>query len=517
MSYVAPRQLLLVRILALLLIGFLALRIAWVSDDALITLRTALNITHGWGAGFNSTEAVQAYTHPLWFLLWIFIGNLSNQWIVGILILSVILTLTAVGVLLWRIRSLPRLIIAVALLAFSNAFMDYSTSGLENPLAYALVSVLLALTFVREWTWRTALLTGLASAAIFLTRFDLALLIAPALLVIAWSLRAKWRLLLIGLGAVVVPVVIWFIWSKATYGVLLPNTFEAKRNLAISATDLASQGLMYLWVSFGHDPASLIAVLLGVVMSLVIGTRVHRAWAIGVLLYLIYVVQIGGDFMSGRFIAVPVLVCVFLLSTVQTPVSASTQVAENDQRGLILTGVALTGVTFLLAGAVAMGDTPGSLQTLTGPRFYEFNIADERGHYSPGRNLSLMLRQTFNKYEEAPKSGDLYSLNVAANTWATKEPGVDYAVTTPTPTYCLFAGTALIEGPLVQEVDPCGLTDRVTASVTYTPDKQFMWRMGHFLRPLPPGYLNAIATRDVSLIEDPELRERVTQLWREIR
>ena len=135
----------LVRVMAVFAIMIAAVRIAWVSDDALITLRTALNITNGWGAGYNATEAVQGYTHPLWFLIWVGIGATTHQWILGILIVSILFTGLAVGLILWRAVSISRIILATGILLFSNAFMEYSTSGLENPLAYtgvALVGVL---------------------------------------------------------------------------------------------------------------------------------------------------------------------------------------------------------------------------------------------------------------------------------------------------------------------------------------------------------------------------------------
>ena len=42
---------------------------SWISDDALITMRHVLNFINGYGPVFNVGERVQAYTHPLWFLL----------------------------------------------------------------------------------------------------------------------------------------------------------------------------------------------------------------------------------------------------------------------------------------------------------------------------------------------------------------------------------------------------------------------------------------------------------------
>jgi arabinofuranosyltransferase len=42
---------------------------AWLSDDALITVRSVLNLISGYGPSFNLDERVQSFTHPLWFLL----------------------------------------------------------------------------------------------------------------------------------------------------------------------------------------------------------------------------------------------------------------------------------------------------------------------------------------------------------------------------------------------------------------------------------------------------------------
>lgn len=55
-------------VVSLLTLAFLAMliRTAWLSDDALITLRSVLNVTHGFGLRYNIDERVQTFTHPLW-------------------------------------------------------------------------------------------------------------------------------------------------------------------------------------------------------------------------------------------------------------------------------------------------------------------------------------------------------------------------------------------------------------------------------------------------------------------
>ena len=364
------RALTVARIVSVAVVVIAVLRLAWIGDDALITLRTALNLANGWGPGFNVTEAVQAYTHPLWFLLWVGIGTFTDQWILGILVASVALTGLAVGLLVWRAETVARVILATGLLVLSNAFVEYATSGLENPLAYALIGLLMALTLGpgpgtgrSALAWAAAL--GLGVGALILTRYDLALLLGAA--DHADRLPDPWPADLVGVGAAaaLVPLAVWFWWSWATYSAVLPNTFEAKRNLDIPQVELVVQGFRYLWVTFEHDPVTLIALLLGTGKAFAVGRGMARAWASGVLLYLAYVVWVGGDFMAGRFLAVPVYVAVFLLVISQGPRPGKD--SEPVHAGSI--GATAGIVAVLLIGSALAGSTPVSLANTQAQRW----------------------------------------------------------------------------------------------------------------------------------------------------
>ena len=61
--------LLITRILFAILFIYTILIMAWVSDDSQITLRQVWNFITGHGITFNFEERVQAFTHPLWFLI----------------------------------------------------------------------------------------------------------------------------------------------------------------------------------------------------------------------------------------------------------------------------------------------------------------------------------------------------------------------------------------------------------------------------------------------------------------
>ena len=65
----SPRLGHLPRLLAVALFLVVVFCGAWLCDDAYISFRTADNFVHGYGLTWNVQERVQAYTHPLWLLL----------------------------------------------------------------------------------------------------------------------------------------------------------------------------------------------------------------------------------------------------------------------------------------------------------------------------------------------------------------------------------------------------------------------------------------------------------------
>ena len=118
-------------------------RTAWTCDDAHITFRVVDNFLHGYGLRWNVAERVQGYTHPPWLFCLIpcaVIGHLP----LTAMLLGIGLTLATLYLLLTKvIHSWQGVILASAMLLFSKAFIDYSTSGLENSLTYLLAVLFL--------------------------------------------------------------------------------------------------------------------------------------------------------------------------------------------------------------------------------------------------------------------------------------------------------------------------------------------------------------------------------------
>ena len=116
---------------------FALLRTAWLCDDAAITLRTVLNFVHGYGATYNIDERVQAYTHPLWFIL-LSAGTLlsGNVYIAAFALPNLT---TMIFMVMLAVNFKHKGFVMAGLLLLSKPFLDFSTSGLENPLSHVLL------------------------------------------------------------------------------------------------------------------------------------------------------------------------------------------------------------------------------------------------------------------------------------------------------------------------------------------------------------------------------------------
>jgi arabinofuranosyltransferase len=323
MRRLALRREKLIVVLAVALFAVVMFRNAWLSDDAYITFRTIDNFVHGYGLNWNVVERVQAYTHPLWMLAvtaaYIFTGEIFYT----SLFLSMLVSLIAILWLAFELAEAPgAAVLGVTILACSKAFVDYTTSGLENPLTYLLLALFLWLYlrsgrsgFSLKALFWLALIAGLAT----LNRIDTLLLLLPPL-GYAWlfsipprtggSVPSRFAVVLIGFT----PFILWECFSLFYYGLLFPNTAYAKLNTGIGQTTLLNSGLYYLLNSLRSDPLTLLVIIVGVLAPFISRETIKMPVALGALLYLFYIVKIGGDFMSGRFLAAPLFVAATLLA-----------------------------------------------------------------------------------------------------------------------------------------------------------------------------------------------------------
>ena len=243
-------------------------RTAWMCDDAYITLRTIDNFVQGYGLVWNVGERVQVYTHPLWMFLISAFYAFTREPYYTTLVISMLLSLSTAVLLLWVSRdNVYTLSLVGLLLVGSKAFVDYSTSGLENPLAHLLLAVFfIILCSYQQPTPRQALSLGVLAGLVMFNRLDHSLLVIPGLL--ATALRLQRREIVRMLAAAGLPVVGWTIFSIIYYGFPFPNTFYAKQTAGIPRIEYLERGLVYLIETGIVDGLTLLGIVIGLSIAL---------------------------------------------------------------------------------------------------------------------------------------------------------------------------------------------------------------------------------------------------------
>jgi len=462
-------------------------RTAWMSDDAYITLRTVDNFVHGYGLTWNVAERVQAYTHPLWMLVLSAFYLITRDAYFTTLLVSAAISLATIGLVVTRVRaSWPGCLLAVLGLTLSKAFTDYSTSGLENPLTHLLLvlffivlmqdGVGLRRNVLRRNVLRRIFALSLLTALLALNRPDIVLFVAPAYLLALWQSRTamRWQapraigVILLGF----LPLLAWEAFSLLYYGFLAPNTYFAKLSHGIDPLALVRQGLTYLVRSTAIDPLSSLLIVFG--LGVAAWSRRPRllAWAAGIILYLGYVVSIGGDFMSGRFLAAPVLGAMLVVASVDKCPAWPKCPAPGRCRALtviaaiLIIVVGLAGPYAPIPGTRLMGCDAAAI----GPS----GVSDERSCFYEGTGL---LNQKAPPY---PNQG-LVALGLEARQ-------------NPFPVH-IFGVAGIFgyyAGPQKHLVDLNALADPLLARLPLPEGKP--WRIGHFERLIPAGYLETLAS-----------------------
>jgi len=469
--------------LAVLVFLFVVIRTAWISDDAYITLRVVENFLHGYGAVYNLGERVQAYTHPLWFFVisgaYAIVNGVFGRFFLAaclpwtVMFVSIACSVGAVWVFARHIaRSWWAAVAGVLLLTFSRAFTDYATSGLEEALTYLILAWFLARYFMLNETGRLRLpkaigeLTLIASLGV-LNRLDTVLLYAPLLAWLLWKARS-WKA--VGTAAIgVLPIILWEIFSVFYYGFPFPNTYYAKIHTGIAQGVLFWQGLVYYLASFNFDPLTLLVITFAFVLVIMLRQWNFLPLLAGILLYLLYILRIGGDFMSGRFFAAPFLMAVVIIIRLDL----KREMLVGLTAALCLIGLAF-GVNPLASDAsYRAAQLPGS------------GVVDERGSYYADRSLlNYTLAKPFPDFPWNERGWQRYNDNFKVEVLDA------------------IGMLGYQGGPYYHVVDKLALPDALLARLQIAGEKT--WQIGHFRRKIPDGYLETLQSGK-NTITDPNL------------
>ncbi len=166
--------------------------------------------------------------------------------------------------------------LAVGILSLSKAFIDYATSGLENPLTYVILAGFLLVYLKRPPTVRRFFWLSLLTALGMLNRLDIGLLMLPALGFAFLEVRGRKALAMGALGFL--PLVAWELFALLYYGSPVPNTAMAKLNAGlIRPAAIYHEGLMYLLNSLKVDPITLVVIGLAIVLPIAAGGPAQAA------------------------------------------------------------------------------------------------------------------------------------------------------------------------------------------------------------------------------------------------
>ncbi|MBA4387876.1 MAG: hypothetical protein C0404_07835 [Verrucomicrobia bacterium] len=453
---------------------------AWIHEDAFITFRSVEQVYAGNGPVWNPHERVQTYTHPLWFMGLVAIRAVSSNQYLNAIALSLACGLATLWVSARLFRSPVKWSFLVMTIVASKCLMDYSSSGLEAPM----VVLLLTFMFAAFIGGSAPVITLTLGSLLVLCRHDLALMVLPLALCVTvetW-INKGWSAALKNAVVGALPFLAWTLFALVYYGFALPNSAYAKlgHKLPFLATGdqpgLLWYGSAYVITSVSWDliiPASALAAIVTLWRRSVERRTHHLLAASGCLLYVFYIVAIGGDYMGGRFLIAPLwMVLIIFFHAVPTLRAASL----------------LACVALLVAILSPVSPLKVILHDVPTCRM-ERGITDEHAGYFQATSLRSYVMVGFP--ESLRAAPDLYNWYELGTRFKQVQ-GVVEASNMGILGY--YAGTETIL------IDRYGITDPLIARLPATKAKV----PGHYVRAVPAGYIPSVMEH-TNLIQDAQI------------
>ncbi len=473
--------------LLLMIFVFLIITItatAWICDDAYISFRVVDNFINGYGLRWNTFERVQVFTNPLLVLCMSILSFFTREVYYTSILFSIVISSIAIYILLFKISKNYLISIGIGLvLMLSNSFISFTTSGLENCLIFLLLALFSYYFFKNEeYDQKNILILTLISSFILINRMDTILLIIPCLIYIYFFKRDKSislkKVILLGILGMT-PFLLWEIFCLIYYGFPFPNTAYAKLGTNIAIIEYVKRGIKYYFANLFFDPITLLSIVVVVIYVIVIKKSKKIIPVLGILLFLIYIVRVGGDFMNGRFFTGPFFFSLIILSSIDENI--------NYKNSFIIIFIALLVFQNIMLQTYENGITNDIESRLTK------GVINERGFYFFATALRYNL---FNK---------------TISTFYWYQDGLDLKLTNTN-----FAQRGSIgivgyyAGPKVKILDSLALSDPLLVRMPIRDNNQD-WRIGHIYRTIPNGYVETIET-GINVIEDKNIKKYYDKL-----
>lgn len=460
-SFRYPRNDKIAKFVIIILNFVLLLRVvsyAWVTDDAFISFRSVINFVQGFGPVYNVGERVQSFTHPLWFLLLSLGGWMNLNLYFWAITLGVVFTIGLLWIFYRTFQKSGNLfcyILVLITLIFSESFLTFQTSGLENSLINILVATFFYLYIFgdQEETKGFSLLMFVGSL-ILLNRMDNIVIIILPLLHAFISKRDKVIKKLKVTVLSFLPIILWLCFSVIYYGFLFPNTKYVKAG-GRTLVDSIMQGSRYILEYANTEiPIIILLIVATVIVFRRARQRKYKILIASIFLQILYILLLGGDFMRGRFLVVVSITTVFMV--LNLPLVKKVNMRSSYLASIIGVFLVLSATTYYCAFKEQyIVKFPG--------------MENERNFYKEYLALNL---DSYHNYNNHPWAVAGQEINISEGDKKT-----------------VIIGMNGLRGYFINRnitlIDLVGLTDAFISRLPVIDST----RTGHFVKDIPPEYL----------------------------
>lgn len=317
-------------------------------------MRYARHLYEGNGLVYNIGEYVEGYSNFLWVIILALWGSLGFNLplIANVLgILFSLLTLVIVFKLMGRINDGVSFwsILPVIFLSTNWDFTGWATGGLETAL-FTLLLFVAIYRFNEEVIARTSSfqLSAIICGLLCLTRpegFLFSGIYFLTLGVVEFKRRSDWlKRVTAWLAIVAIIVIPYLIWKIIYYGDILPNSFYIK----VNKPEYFERGIRYagFYLLQSHAYLWILPIIIGIRKRLLCTYFMF----IFSLIYLLYILWVGGDWMALRFFApiIPMLIFMMVVGFKSVFDYALSKRKPLFRYSLILFLILYVGITFWL-------------------------------------------------------------------------------------------------------------------------------------------------------------------------
>lgn len=493
---------------------------SWNSDDAYHSYVMAKHLADGKGLVYSTGYRTTASTCPLLTLLQAGVFLFTDSADICGLLLGLLFSGAAAWILFFRICTRPAMVFcSLGILVSSRCFMSFTTSGLENSLLFFLGAVFFDAYFRRlEFIRRHLFFLAVLMSLLAMSRTDSVLLFIP-MAVWAYLGRTKvpfFQRVAIGLAGLV-PFVTWTGFSIVYYGFPFPNTYYAKLYTGIPLIDYVKSGLWYHFSSWLLDPMLLFIPLFAFVLSVRLKKRASIPVFLGFVLYSLYVVSIGGDFMAGRHLTMMFFLSTCLLASFHKAEDLLTGDNRNPNPKSLLAVHNLHAISFALF-AVGMIWTwcvaPLVIAEAVNMRFATStrrSAVDERTTYLSWIGPHAKLYRGIPDYLFGVDSRFVCYTNLIHSIAIAKSNDNKGYCADGSPRESLMSGYAVWKCRDFDMflTDAIALPDPLLARLKV--DASQLWRIGHAQRSIPVGYLESLSSGENRIV-NPSLHQYYDKL-----